>query len=101
MFSLGLWQSCKTISHSSGKIFNGPLTRHFSNSSGRPGASSLPGFLTAERVEELNKLPNLMPESLRAVFPIINQNHMSSNYIPDLTKVQTVREASIFSFNQH
>lgn len=52
-------------------------------------------------MEELNKLPNLMPESLRAVFPIINQNHMSSNYIPDLTKVQTVREASIFSFNQH
>lgn len=61
-----------------------------------PGASSLPGFLTAERVEELKRLPNfkLMPEPLRKVFP--NQMERVGQFRPDLSGLRTLSEAGIF-----
>lgn len=100
MLSLGLRQSSSRGARAVvSRSFSLVPTRRFSNSSGWPGASSQPGFLTAERVEELKRLPKPIPEPLRTVFPLLSQRrHASDERIPDLAKVQTLHEASKPSF---
>lgn len=61
-----------------------------------PGASSSPGFLTAERMEELSRRPKPFPEPLQTLFP--SPTDFSQIFKPKLTgSFRTTKDLGIFS----
>lgn len=64
--------------------------RAFSNATGA-GSSSQPGFLTHQRMRELQRLPKLLPEPLRKV--LSQQPEYIDEFKPDLTRVGSIVEA--------
>ena len=64
--------------------------RAFSNTAGA-GSSSQPGFLTHQRMRELQRLPKPFPEPLRKV--LSQQPGHNDGFKPDLTGVNSLIEA--------
>lgn len=63
-------------------------------------ASTEPGFLLAEQMRKLVRMPRPVPEPLRTLLPMVSTNGSTpgwSHFKPDLSTVRTVEEASTLS----
>lgn len=73
------------------------LRRGFASSG---AASTEPGFLLAEQMRKLVRMPRPIPEPLRTLLPMASSNGGAfswAHFKPDLSTVRTLEEASTLS----